>query len=49
MLKQYIVNGKQFQYEEGDQPECAIELKQAEPKENKTVTPKNKQRKVKTK
>ena len=29
MLKQYIINGKQWQYEEGEQPDGAIELKKA--------------------
>lgn len=27
MLKKYKVNGKQFKYEEGEQPEGAIEVK----------------------
>ena len=26
MLKQYIINGKQFQYEEGEQPQGAEEI-----------------------
>lgn len=39
MLKQYIVGGKQFQYEEGEQPEGAVELM---PKEKKAVEPSNK-------
>ena len=29
MLKQYIINGKQYQYEEGEQPAGAVELKKA--------------------
>ena len=40
MLKQYIVGGKQFQYEEGEQPESAVELNA--PKEKKAVEPQNK-------
>jgi len=40
MLKQYIVNGKQYQYEEGEQPEGAVELNA--PKEKKAVEPSNK-------
>ncbi|MBR2999596.1 MAG: hypothetical protein IKF39_01245 [Oscillospiraceae bacterium] len=49
MLKEYIVNGKQFQYEEGEQPAGAVELRKAEPPE-KAVKPANKSRKaVKTK
>ena len=42
MLKRYIVNGKEYQYEEGEQPEGAVELrpekKAAEPL-NKAVKP----------
>ena len=40
MLKQYIVNGKQYQYEEGEQPEGAVELNA--PKKEKAVEPSNK-------
>ena len=44
MLKYYIVNGKQYQYEEGEQPEGAVEVKaKAEPL-NKAVKPVNKSR-----
>ena len=47
MLKHYIVNGKEFQYEEGEQPAGAVELqpekKAAEPL-NKAVKPANKSR-----
>ena len=53
MLKQYIVNGFQYQYEEGEQPEGAVELKKAvDPSEkaekpaNKAVKPANKARKA---
>lgn len=46
MLKQYIVNGKQFQYEEGEQPEGAVEIKAVEPPKNKAVKPANKARKA---
>lgn len=48
MLKQYIINGKQYQYEEGEQPEGAVELmpeKAVEPP-TKTVKPANKARKA---
>lgn len=48
MLKDYIVGGKQFQYEEGTQPKNAIEVKKVEPQE-KAVKPQNKKRKVQTK
>ena len=40
MLKQYIINGKQWQYEEGEQPEGAVELGK------KTVEPSTKVRKT---
>ena len=49
MLKQYIVNGKQFQYEEGEQPEGAVELmpkKKAVEPSNKAVKPANKTRRA---
>ena len=53
MLKQYIVNGFQYQYEEGEQPEGAVELKKAvdpsdkaEKPANKAVKPANKARKA---
>lgn len=48
MLKDYIVNGKQYQYEEGEQPEGAVEVKKAEPPK-KAVKPANKARKAATK
>lgn len=48
MLKEYIVNGKQYQYEEGEQPEGAVEVKAVEPPK-KAVKPANKSRAVKTK
>ena len=48
MLKRYIVNGLEFQYEEGEQPAGAVEVKpekkSAEP-QNKAVKPANKSRK----
>lgn len=44
MLKDYIVNGKQFQFEEGTQPEGAVEVKAVEPS-TKAVKPVNKSRK----
>lgn len=52
MLKNYIINGKQFQYEEGEQPAGAVELKTVEPSEkaaapvNKAEKPANKSRKA---
>lgn len=49
MLKRYIVNGLEFQYEEGTQPAGAVEVKPekkaAEPL-NKAVKPADKSRKV---
>ena len=52
MLKRYIVNGMEFQYEEGEQPAGAVEVKPeekaAEPL-NKAVKPANKKRTVKRK
>ena len=44
MLKIYIINGKEWQYEEGEQPKGAVEVKPAETKEKKK-TPANKSRK----
>lgn len=45
MLKRYIVNGLEYQYEEGEQPKGAVEIqpekKAAEPL-NKAVKPANK-------
>lgn len=52
MLKRYIVNDLEFQYEEGTQPKGAVEVKPekkaAEPL-NKVVTPANKTKAVKKK
>ena len=48
MLKEYIIDGKQYQYEEGEQPEGAVEVKAVEPPK-KAVKPANKSRAVKTK
>lgn len=45
MLKDYIVNGKQFQFEEGKQPKGAVEVKEVEPSD-KAVKPANKARKA---
>lgn len=49
MLKNYeMPNGHIYQYEEGEQPESAVEVKAEEPKENKAEKPKkNKARKPK--
>lgn len=49
MLKDYIVNGKQYQFEDNDVPEGAIELKKAVKPSNKAVKPANKKRKAVTK
>lgn len=50
MLKDYMVNGKQYQYEEGRQPVSAVELKKAVEPSDKAAKPANKARKaVKTK
>jgi hypothetical protein len=53
MLKEYLVNGKQYQYEEGEQPEDAVEVT-AKPSEVtgvpvKEKKPSNKAGRVKTK
>jgi hypothetical protein len=39
MLKQYIINGKQYQYREGEQPEGAVELKKAVKPPEKAAEP----------
>lgn len=52
MLKIYLVNGKTFQYNEGEQPAGAVEVKAVEPPEKtaevsgKAVKPQNKSRKA---
>lgn len=46
MLKDYIWNGKQYQFEEGKQPEGAVEVKKAVAPPNKAARPANKARKV---
>ena len=46
MLKQYIINGKQYQYEEGEQPEGAVEIKAVEPSNKAVKKPANKTRKA---
>ena len=45
MMKNYIYAGYQRQYEEGKQPEGAVEVKPAETKVKKKTTPANKSRK----
>jgi hypothetical protein len=45
MLKDYIVNGKQYQYEEGKQPEGAVEVKKAGAPPVKSAEPENKAKK----
>ena len=48
MLKNYqMPNGHIYQYEEGEQPESAVEVKAEEPVENKAKKPANKARKPK--
>lgn len=47
MLKKYLINGKEWQFEEGKQPKGAKELKAKEPKAvdppvEKKAAPKNK-------
>ena len=53
MLRIYLVNGKTYQYNEGEQPAGAVEVKPPEEKkaetENKAVKPANKVRKAGTK
>ena len=48
MVKDYIVGGRQYQFEEGTQPKDAVEVKKVEP-QDKAVKPQNKKRKVQTK
>lgn len=45
MLKNYIVDGRQYQFEEGTQPEGAVEVKAVEPS-SKAAKPANKARKA---
>lgn len=47
MLKIYEIDGKQWQFEEGEQPACAVEVvkKAVDPPETKAVKPANKARK----
>lgn len=56
MLKIYVVNGRTYQFEEGEQPAGAVELKAEKPSDkaaakpaNKQAKPANKARQVKTK
>lgn len=42
MLKLYSINGKTWQFEEGEQPENAVEVKAVKPPETKAVKPVNK-------
>lgn len=46
MLKRYLVNGKEFQYEEGEQPSGAVELK---PEKKAVKAQSNKSRQTKNK
>lgn len=46
MLKIYkMPNGHEYQYEEGEQPECAVEVKAVQPSD-KAVKPANKSHKA---
>lgn len=52
MLKEYLYNGAQYQFAEGEQPEGAVELKAKPPEkaaQTKVVKPANKSRAVKNK
>ena len=51
MLKIYEIDGKLWQFEEGEQPAGAVEVKRkaAEPPKNKAAKPANKTRKAATK
>lgn len=49
MLKIYKYNGLTYQFEEGEQPEGAVEVKAEPPKADKAVKPANKAKAVKTK
>lgn len=42
MLKHYIINGTEWQYEEGEQPEGAVEMKKAVEPSEKAAKPANK-------
>lgn len=47
MLKVYVIDGKEWLYEEGRQPEGAVELKSIQPPKNKAAKPAaNKSRKA---
>jgi len=48
MMKDYIVGGRQYQFEEGEQPKDAVEVKKVEP-QDKAARPQNKKRKAATK
>lgn len=48
MLKYYIYNGRQFQFEEDKAPKGAVELKEVKPL-NKSVEPENKAKTAKKK
>ena len=49
MLKTYLINGKQWLYEEGTQPDGAVELKAEKPEDKAAPPAKNKGRKAATK
>ena len=41
MLKDYLYNGKQFQFKEGEQPAGAVEVTAVKPPEAKKAEPKH--------
>ena len=50
MLRDYIVNGRQYQFEEGTQPEGAVEVKKAvEPSDKAVKKTENKRKALKSK
>lgn len=51
MLKRYLLNGKEWQFEEGEQPDGAVELKKkaVEPSNKAVKKTKNKRKAVKSK
>lgn len=48
MMKEYMVGSRQYQFEEGEQPKDAVEVKKVEP-QNKAVKPANKAKRTKAK
>lgn len=46
MLKRYLVDGREYQYEEGDQPEGAVELKETKAVEASNKAAQSRKKKV---